>query len=66
MRVLVAGSGEWTDDGSIRRELAKLPVNTTIICGDFPGADALATQVGRELGLTVEEFKKEAEVFGDN
>ena len=63
MRVLVAGSGEWTDAGPIRRELAKLPACTAIICGDFQGADALAAQVARELGLTVKAFRKEPEDY---
>jgi hypothetical protein len=59
MRVVVAGSTRWTDAEVIRRELAKLPAGATVVHGDSPGADALAGELARELGLRVEPFRKE-------
>ena len=58
MRAIVAGAVAWTDQEAIRRELSKLPPGTTIIHGDCAGADALAGQIGRELGFTVEAMSK--------
>jgi hypothetical protein len=58
MRVIVAGATAWNDVAAIRRELAKLPVETIIVHGDSPGADALAGQIATELGLLVEAMVK--------
>jgi hypothetical protein len=58
MRVIVAGGVAWSDAGAIRRELAGLPPDTTIVHGDSPGADALAGQIAAQLGLTVEPMAK--------
>lgn len=60
MRVIVAGAVAWADAGAIRRELAELPPGAVVIHGDCPGADALAGQVARELGLPVEPMAKNA------
>jgi hypothetical protein len=46
VRVIVAGAMAWTDAEAIRRELADLPLGTTVVHGDSPGADALAGRVG--------------------
>jgi hypothetical protein len=58
MRVLVAGATAWADADAIRRELVKLPLGTTVIHGDSPGADALAGQIAAQLGFTVEPMAK--------
>lgn len=58
MRVIVAGAVAWDDVGAIRRELTKLPAGCTIIHGDTPGADAIAGELGVELGHTVEKWEK--------
>jgi hypothetical protein len=61
MRVIVAGAVAWTDAETIRTALARLPAGTVIVHGDCAGADALAGQIGRELGLSVERWVKNAE-----
>jgi hypothetical protein len=60
MRVIVAGAVAWSDAAAIRRELAALPAGSVIIHGDAPGADVIAGEVGRELGLAVEPMAKNA------
>jgi YspA, cpYpsA-related SLOG family len=62
MRVIVAGSMNWTDMESLRRELRKLPADAIVIHGDCAGADALAGQIAREeLGLVVVPMAKNDE-----
>lgn len=53
MRILVCGSRYWTDKEFIRKVLAELPEGSTIIHGDCRGADRLAGEVAKELGLQV-------------
>lgn len=56
MRVLVCGARDWTDADAIRRELLALPAGSVVIEGAARGADRLAAQIARELGLGVEEY----------
>jgi hypothetical protein len=58
LRVVVAGAVAWTDAAAIERVLAGLPSSTIVIHGDSPGADQLAGQVARLLGLTVVAMQK--------
>jgi hypothetical protein len=58
MRVLVTGSTSWTDPDPIRREFADLPPGTTALHGDCVVVDALAGEVARLLGSTVERWEK--------
>jgi hypothetical protein len=58
MRVLVTGATAWRDIERIREELGRLPAGSIVIHGDAPGADALAGQVARNLGLTVIRMAK--------
>jgi hypothetical protein len=60
MRVIVAGAVAWADEEAIRRELAKLPTGAVVIHGDCTGADAIAGEIARELGLAVEAMAKNA------
>jgi hypothetical protein len=63
-KVLVCGDRRWSDKASIRRELEKLPKNTTIIQGGCRGADQLAAEVAEELGFTIQEFPAKWSEFG--
>jgi hypothetical protein len=58
MRVLVTRATTWSDGEAIRAELGRLPAGSVVIHGDAPGADALAGQVARELGLTAVRMVK--------
>ena len=48
MRVIVAGAVAWTNEETLRRELAKLPPGATVIHGDSPGADALGGRIAAQ------------------
>lgn len=56
MKVIVCGSREWTDRGSIEAVLSKLEADTIVLHGGCRGADALAGEVAEGLGFTVIEF----------
>jgi hypothetical protein len=58
MKVIVAGAVAWADEEAIRRELSKLPPDSTVIHGDCAGADALAGHIAEELGLVVLAMSK--------
>lgn len=51
MKVLVCGSRDWIKYHVIRRRLAELPEDTEIIEGGAPGADLMAKDAARSLGL---------------
>lgn len=64
MRVLVCGSRDWTDYNAIEREMAKLPPNTTIICGGASGADTMAASVAHKFHFKLEVFMAEWAKYG--
>jgi hypothetical protein len=64
MRVLVCGSRDWTDRKVIRRELEKLPPDTTIITGGASGADTIASIIAKELHLQVRTFYADWQRYG--
>lgn len=54
-RILITGSRHWDNHGAIRRALADLPGDATIVHGGCPtGADAYADKIARMFGLAVE------------
>lgn len=56
MRVLIFGSRGWSDPEPIRRVVESLPDGAVVIHGAAPGADALAGELARARGLTVEVY----------
>lgn len=56
MRVVVCGDRNWTDRNRIFRAFSKLPLDTEIIHGACRGADIIAGEVAKQLGLKVREF----------
>lgn len=58
MRVLVCGDRHWTDKDAIRSRLSKLQDAgyDTVIEGEALGADSIARDEARELGMAVLSF----------
>jgi hypothetical protein len=50
---LFCGSRDWTDRERIRRDLESLPEGSVVIEGGARGADRIAREEARELGLHV-------------
>lgn len=55
--MLVCGSRSWRDRRAIAARLRELPRGTTILHGGARGADLLAADVARSLGLPTIEMR---------
>ncbi len=67
MKILVCGDRNWTDRKPIRKALlsiSDLDVIDVVIEGGANGADTLAREVGKELGIIVWEFKADWRKYG--
>jgi hypothetical protein len=64
-RVLVCGSRHWTDKSRIRRALAQFDPGDVLIHGGAQGADTIAGEAARDLGLTVEVFPADWKTHGN-
>ncbi len=64
MRVLFCGDRNWTDPGSIYIDMCDLPLDTVIVTGGAKGADTIACDTAERLGLTVEVFEAQWDVWG--
>jgi hypothetical protein len=64
MKVLVCGGRNWTKANPIKRELEKLPEESTIIHGACKGADSLAGVIGRSLGYEIKSYSAKWSTFG--
>jgi len=62
--VLVCGDREWTDVIAIAEILAELPKDSVIIHGCARGADTIAGNVARKLGMEVMEFPANWKGYG--
>ncbi|KKN98902.1 hypothetical protein LCGC14_0141440 [marine sediment metagenome] len=56
MKVVICGDRNWSDESIICERLHKLPSDTIIIQGECDGADTLAGDLAREIGLDVVGF----------
>ncbi len=56
MKVVVCGDRKWLNIDVIERRLLKLPSDTIIVQGECDGADILAKNIAREIGLDVVGF----------
>lgn len=56
MRLLICGSRDYTDEGAIEYELREFPPDTVVIHGGARGADRMAGEIARRLGMAVEEY----------
>jgi hypothetical protein len=54
--VLVCGARDWTDRATIREWIAKLPKGSIVVHGAAPGADTIAGEEARALGMIVLEY----------
>lgn len=64
MIVLVCGDRYWVNRARIARALAKLPKDTEIIHGACEGADEIAGEEAKKLGLKVREFPADWDNLG--
>ena len=64
MIVLICGDRYWSDREAIRRRLKQLPKDTIIIHGAARGADSIAGEEAKLLGLIVEEFPADWDKYG--
>lgn len=60
MRLLVCGSRKYTDRSRMLQELSAIGISNieTLIHGDATGADRLAADCARELGLSAKQIQK--------
>lgn len=56
VRLLVTGGRDYVDRHEVRRVLSTLPRGSVVIHGGAPGADMLADEEARALGLAVESY----------
>lgn len=56
MRVLVCGDREWSDAVEVHCVLHRFTPDDTIVHGACRGADQIAGQVAKSLGIQVEEY----------
>lgn len=65
MRVLVCGSRDWENLGLIIDALRQLPPKAIVIHGGARGADQMAAQFARQIGLHTAEVKPLWDHFGN-
>jgi hypothetical protein len=63
MRLLICGDRDWDDKELIKKMVLELRP-TVIIDGAAPGADELAAEVAKELGIALEEYPADWEGLG--
>jgi len=67
MKVLICGDRNWSDKELIKSRLQSFVLqhdNVTIIHGAASGADSLAGQAAKELGMNVLEFPADWKTYG--
>mgnify|MGYP001597423405 CR=1 FL=1 len=64
MRVMVTGSRHWWDKERIFYDLLSLPKDSIVIHGGAQGADSIADEIAKTLGLEVEVFPADWENLG--
>lgn len=63
-RVIVTGSREWDDYAAIEDALASLPKDSVIMEGGARGADGHARFAAKVLGLRVETYPADWDIYG--
>lgn len=62
-RVIVCGDREWKDTDTIRKVLSRLNKNCVIVHGACRGADNIADEIAKSLGMTTEGFKPAWQIY---
>lgn len=64
MRILICGSRNWIDWGTLYRIISALPPGTVIISGEARGADRIARRIAEACGLEVEKYPANWNAYG--
>jgi hypothetical protein len=67
MKVLICGDRNWSDKALIKSRLQSFALqhdNVTVIHGAASGADNLAGEAAKELGMEVKEFPADWKTYG--
>nr|QBK88147.1 MAG: DNA recombination-mediator protein A [Marseillevirus LCMAC202] len=64
MKILVAGSRNYTNRRKIHNVLSVLPSDTVVVHGDCRGADRISASVATELGMSVNSYPADWEQYG--
>ena len=64
MKVIISGDRNWNDWQTIHDRLKTLPKNALIIHGGARGADLIADNIAKKLGLETKEYKADWDRFG--
>jgi len=64
MRVLIAGSRNYSDLAGVKKYVLALPEGTVVLSGMARGVDATAAVAAKERGLEVEIFPAEWSKYG--
>ena len=64
MKILACGDRNWINGSAIRRELEKYPLDTIIIHGAARGADSIAGSIALSLGMQVEVYPAQWNLYG--
>jgi hypothetical protein len=65
MRVLICGDRNYNNPDKIRRFVASLPKDTTVIQGECRGADTFAREAANEFGLIVASYPAHWNLYGN-
>ncbi len=65
MKVVVCGDRKWLNISIIEKRLLELPSDTIIVQGECDGADSLARNIAREIGLDVVGFYANWNKYGN-
>ena len=63
-RLLICGSRDWTDHNTIKSVLSNYSKEIIVITGGCRGADTIAENVAKNLGMTVQVFNADWKKYG--
>ena len=63
-RILICGSRDWTSHNTIKSVLSNYSKEIIVITGGCRGADTIAENVAKNLGMTVQVFNADWKKYG--